>query len=140
RPARLGSPGMLALRSGFVTARLHEPSIHGHVLIHHPLDAEARDRPFTDAPAIQFEHARQIVDHLFEIGEDASRNAFVHDLADGSAIERSDWSAARHRFGEDEPERLARLNRVEQRARAAVQLYFGGVVRLAVVDDARAVD
>ena len=54
----------------------------------------------------------------------------VHDLAHRAAVERRHRRAARHRFGQHEAERFARLNRIEQRARAAVELHLVVEVRL----------
>ena len=107
------------------TVRLDDLLVDRHVLVDHALDAEARDGALADAPAIEREHARQAGRHLVEVVEDDAGDAVVDDLADGAAIERGDRRAAGHRFGEHQPERLARLNRVEQRARAAVQLHLG---------------
>ena len=114
--------------------------VDGDVLVDHAVDAEARDRALADAPAIEAEHARQPVDHLLEVVEHDAGDALVDDLADRAAIERGDRRAAGHRFGQHEAERLARLDRVEERPRAAVQLHLGREVGLADVDDLRAVD
>src|SRR5882724_537891 len=115
RPAR----GSAALASG--TMGLHDPGVDGEVLVDHALGTESGDGAIVHAAAIEVERARQPARHLFEVVEDHSGDPFVHDLPHRAAIEGDDRRAAGHRFGEDEPERLARLNRVEQRAGAAVQ-------------------
>ena len=102
-------------------------------------DAEPLDRAFADAAAIECEHGRELRHHRVEIVEDHAGDALVDDFADGAAIERGDRRAARHRFGEHQAERLARLNRIEQRARAAVQLHLRGEVRFAEINNLRAV-
>src|SRR5436190_16761496 len=55
-------------------------------------------------------------------------------------VEGGDRRTAGHRFGEDQAEWLARLNRVEQRAGAAEEADLRIEVRLAEVDDLLAVD
>src|SRR6202035_1020416 len=134
RPAR----GSAALASG--TMGLHDPGVDGDVLIDHALGTEPGHRAIVHTATIEIEHAGQPARHLFEVVEDQAGDAFVHDLPDRTAIERDDRRAASHRLGEDQPKRLARLNRVEQRAGAAVQLHLRLKIGLAEVDHPAAVD
>src|SRR5919197_4631397 len=106
------------------TMLLHDALIDRDVLINHPRGAEARDRAFAHAAAIQIEDARQLVHHLLEVVEDDAGLAVVDYFTNRATIERGDRRSARHRLGEHEAERFARLNRVEQRPRAAVQLHL----------------
>src|SRR3954464_5982756 len=122
------------------TTTLHETRVDMDIAVDHPLDAEASDRLRANATAVEVEHARQFVGHLLEVFEDHPGHPMVHDFADGAAIERGDGRPACHRFGEHESERLARLNRVEQRARGAVELHLGVEVGFAVVHNMAAVN
>src|SRR3954451_1500597 len=140
RPASAASDRPAAGTALSATMLFHDALVDADVLVDHPRDAEALDCAIAHAAAIQIEDARKLVRHLLQVVEDHAGHPLVHDLAHGAAIERGDGRAARHRFGEDEPERLARLNRVEQRARAAVQLHLRVEVRFAEVHDAPAVD
>src|SRR5262245_57080694 len=135
RPAR-GGPSRLP--SG--TTALHETRVRVEIAVDHPLDAEAFDRALADTAPIEIEHARQLVGHLLEVLEDHPGHPMIHDFTDRALVERGDRRAAGHRLGEHQPERLASLYRVEQRARGAIQLDLGIEVSLAVVDDMPAVD
>src|ERR1019366_368745 len=95
--------------------RLHDPLVYGDVFVDHPARPEPRDRALVHAAAIEVEDARQVVDHLLEVLKDHAGDALVHHFAHRAAIERGDRRAARHRLGQHQAERLARLNRVEQR-------------------------
>ena len=86
------------------------------------------------ARAIERQHARQAGHQRVERVEHAAGDAVLDHLAHRAAIERRDRRAAGHRLGEHEPERLARLHRIEQRARAAEQRRLGLVGHLADVD------
>ena len=120
--------------------RLDDPLVDGGIFSGHALDAEPRHRLAPDARPVQGEDARQAVDHLLEVVEHDPGDAVVDDLADRAAIERRDRSAAGHRFGQDEAERLARLNRIEQGAGAAEQPDLGIEVGLAEIDDLLPID
>src|SRR4051812_48800023 len=87
--------------------------IHCDVFVDHALDAEARHGALADAAAIEREDGCQIRGHRVERLEDHSRHAFVNDLSDGAEVERNDGRAARHRLGQHEAERLARLHRIQ---------------------------
>ena len=119
--------------------RLHQAAVDRDVFVNHARDPESNDRALPHPAAIEIEHAGQIVRHRLEILEHNASDALVHDFAHGAAVERRDRRAAGHRLGEDQAERLARLNRVEQGAGAAVQLDLRRKIRLAVIDDAAAI-
>src|SRR5262245_40009277 len=119
--------------------RLHELLVRGHVLVHHAVRPEASSGVFANSPAVEVEHAAQPVGHLLQILEDHSRDPVVNDFANRAAIEGRDWRSTRHGLGQDETERLRRLNRVEQRACAAVQLDLCRMVGLAVINDETAI-
>ena len=99
------------------------------------LRGKPRDRALVDAPPIEREDARQSSHHVVQVLEHPAGYAVVDDLANGAAIERGHGRPARHRFGEHEPERLAGLNRIEERACSAVELHLGVEVRLTEIDD-----
>src|SRR5688500_17511025 len=63
------------------TMRLEDTFVYRQIPINHPRDAEPRHRPLADAAAIEIEHPRQLVDHLFQILEHDPRHAVVDDLA-----------------------------------------------------------
>src|SRR4051812_18655737 len=111
------------------------------VPVDHRHDAKAPDRFCADVSAIQGQHPREAVHHRVDVAEYAAGHSIVHELADGAAIERCDGRAARHCFRENEPERLAGLHRVEQRARAAEQFHlrievdFTDIYDLFIVDE-----
>src|SRR6478752_7623088 len=79
RPAR----GSAALASG--TMGLHDPVVDGDVLVDHTLGAEPGHRALVHAAAIEIEHARQSVNHLFEVVENQPGDALVHHFADRAA-------------------------------------------------------
>src|SRR5262252_1298949 len=114
------------------TTTLHETRVHVDVAVDHPLDAEARDRALANPAPIEVEHARQLVGHLLEVLEDHPGHPMIDDFTDGTAIEGGDRRSAGHRLGEHEPERLARLDRIEQRACGAIELHLGVEIGLAV--------
>src|SRR4051794_4563615 len=136
RPAR-GS-GLASGASG--TVGLHDPGVDGDVFVDHALGAEAGDRALVHAASIEIEDARQTAHHRLEVVEDQSGHALVDDFADRAAVEGDHWRAAGHCFGEHQPERLARLDWVDQRPRASIQLHLRLKISLAKVDDADAVD
>src|SRR5581483_7059752 len=121
------------------TASLDDVAIDVRVLLDHAGDAEPRDGVLAHAAAIEIENARQLVGHLLQIVEHEPGHPVVDDFAHGALVEGGHRRAARHRFGEHEAERLARLDRIDQRARAAVEPHLGGEVGLAVVHDVAAV-
>ena len=88
---------------------IDDPAVDADVFIDHAVDPEARHRMLPDAPPIEREHARKLVHHLVEGIDDEAGDAVVDDLAHGAAIEGGDRRAARHRLGQHEAERLARL-------------------------------
>src|SRR5688572_15032178 len=57
------------------TMRLEDTFVYRQIPINHPRDAEPRHRPLADAAAIEIEHPRQLVDHLFQILEHDPRHA-----------------------------------------------------------------
>src|SRR5262245_36333203 len=133
RPSRWRS----ALR---FTAGLHETIVDRDVFLDHAPGAEACHRALVDALAIEIEHTSEVVDHLLEILEDDAGDPVVDHFPYRAAIERGDRRAAGHRFGQDQAERLTRLDRIEQRARPAVEPHLGREVGFAVVLDVAPVD
>src|SRR5712691_13559136 len=121
------------------TVGLRDLGVDGHIIVDHACRAEPGDGALVHATAIEIEDPRQIVGHLLEIVENHSGDAFFDDLSNGAAIEGGDRRAAGHRLRQDEAERLARLNRVEQRTRAAEQLHLRLKISFPVEDDAAAV-
>jgi hypothetical protein len=119
--------------------RIHQTSIDLDVFVDHASAAEPRDRALPHAPPVEVEDARQLVSHLLEVLEHQPGHPIVDDFADRTAIERRNRCAARHRLGQNEAERLTCLNRIQQRARAAVQLYLRLQVGFAEVHNVPAV-
>ena len=86
------------------------------------------------------EAAPDALRHLFNVAADKSVHAILDNLFDGSAGERENRRAARHRFDHDEAERLLPLNREEERPRSREQPIFLRRIRFADVLDLAAVD
>src|SRR5262249_50524865 len=122
------------------TAGSDDVRVDVDVFVDHACGAETLDRARAHAAAGQGGHARQIVGHLFEIVEDHPPDSPGPHFPHGAAIERGDGRAARHGLGEDEPEGLARLNGVEERARATVELHLRVEVGFAKIHDMASVD
>src|SRR5262245_50302167 len=130
RPSKLsGSPGVCA------TVSLHEVAVNGHVFLDHAIAPELGNGALTDARAIDAKHARQTTHHLLQIVEHHAGQAFVHHFAHSAAVECGHGRTAGHRLCQDEPERFAFLNRIQERACPSKQLHFRGKVRLSMVND-----
>src|SRR6476660_6071180 len=112
-----------------VTTRYCDSIVDGDVLVKHAIDAEPGNCASAHLPPVEVEHAHESIRHGFQVVEHDTSDAVVHDCAHGSAVESGDGCPARHRLGQDETERLARLDWVEQCPRAAVQFHFAGMVR-----------
>src|SRR5581483_8834120 len=79
---RPSKPGGLA-----ATMTLHDAPVHADVAVDHPRRPEPLDRPLAHAPAVEGEHARQLVRHVLEIVEHDAGHAVVDDLADRALVE-----------------------------------------------------
>src|SRR5580765_5494855 len=109
--------------------------INGFVLVDHAIDPEALHGTLADSPAVERKRLRQLLDHLAKITENQPRHAVVDHFADGSEVQRDDRRSAGHGFRQHETERLTRLDRVHERARAAEEPHLGVEIRLAVIHD-----
>src|SRR5260370_18782993 len=111
RPASGRSGEIVVLRAGTVAlCVLYQAFVDRDILVDHAVDAEPLDGALPDTAPVEVEDARQLVGHLLEILEHQAGHAVVHDLPHRAAIERGHRCAARHRLGEHQPERLARLD------------------------------
>src|SRR5262249_37887262 len=129
RPPSLGAAGEVCR---------HELFVEGQIFIGHALERKLPCDRVAAAGALRQRSGDPFGD-LCDITTDPPVDAVLDNLRDRAAGEGEDWCSARHRFDQNQPERLFPLDRKEERPGSREQLVLLRGVRFADVLDLAAV-